>query len=33
MAQNTLLAPAEISRVGAVQISNNLVFAKLANKA
>lgn len=33
MAQNTLLAPAEISRVGAVQISNNLVFARLANKA
>jgi P22 coat protein - gene protein 5 len=32
MAQNTLLAPAEISKVAAVQISNNLVFARLSNK-
>lgn len=32
MAQNTLLAPSEISKVAAVQLSNNLVFARLANK-
>ena len=32
MAQNTLLAPAEISKVAAVQLSNNLVFARLSNK-
>ena len=32
MASNTLLAPAEISKVAAVQLSNNLVFARLSNK-
>ena len=32
MAQNSLLAPAEISKVAAVQVSNNLVFARLSNK-
>jgi hypothetical protein len=32
MSQNTVLAPAEISKVAAVQLSNNLVFARLSNK-